>query len=531
MKQTPASNLPHDLPHNYRWIVMGIIMIGTMMATLDMSIVNISIPNIMADFGINVEDVEWVVTGYMLAFATLMPLTAWIRDHIGYKSLYIWSLFLFTLGSLLCGAAWNIESLVAARVLQALGGGAITPTGMAMISEVFPPGEKGKALGIWGMGFIVGSAIGPTLGGYLTNTFGWRSIFLINLPIGIITILLSIQLLKADKPHESNHRPFDIWGFISLSLFLIFLLLSLSKGGKEGWTSAFIISCTSISLISFIIFLLVESSEEHGIIDLKLFKYPEFSISAIVVVVRSIALFGSTFLIPLFLQQQMGFNAIQSGLIMMPGALILLFLMPFAGRLGDVIGAKIPTVFGMIMLAIFMFMYRNLDINMSIMDIINPMLVRGVGMALLMAPILAVALNAVPQNKSGMASSMLNIIMQVGGSIGIALLTTVFTNRIHFHLGVVGASAKINIPSFSYTFENLSNHVHSLGYTYAQSKQIADALIFKKLSQSAVIMSFQDAFIVVGFFTLIALIPALFLPGRKAMSHKKKEELEEVTIL
>jgi DHA2 family multidrug resistance protein len=151
MKHNIRRNLPIDLPHNYRWIVMGIVMIGTMMATLDSSIVNVSIPAIMADFGANIDDIEWVLTGYMIAFATLMPLTAWIRDHIGYKSLYIGSLFVFTLGSVLCGAAWNLESLIGARIIQALGGGAIAPTGMAMISEVFPPEERGKAIGIWGV--------------------------------------------------------------------------------------------------------------------------------------------------------------------------------------------------------------------------------------------------------------------------------------------------------------------------------------------------------------------------------------------
>ncbi|HOT44195.1 MAG TPA: DHA2 family efflux MFS transporter permease subunit [Spirochaetota bacterium] len=513
-------NLPSDLPHNYRWIVMGIVMIGTMMATLDSSIVNVSIPAIMADFGANVDDIEWVLTGYMIAFATLMPLTAWIRDHIGYKHLYMGSLLVFTLGSVLCGAAWNLESLIGARIIQAFGGGAITPTGMAMISEVFPPEERGKAIGIWGVGVILGPTFGPTLGGYLTKTFGWRSIFLVNLPIGIIALIVASAFLVKDKPHESSHRPFDLWGFIFLTAFLVSFLLGLSKGEKEGWTSAYILTCAAISAVSLVLFLVAEGATDHGIIDLKLFRLPVFSICSLVVLVRSIALFGGVFLMPLFLQQQMGFDEMQSGLIMMPGALMIMFFMPIAGRVGDRVGAMLPSVFGIVLLGWSMFMYRNMDVTMSVFQFIKPTLVRGVGMAFLMAPIMAAALNSVPRNKAGMASSMLNIIMQVAGSIGIALLATVLSNRIHFHLGAVGAAARVNTPAFMEASRQVFYRAHDLGYPYALSKQVAGVIVFKKLSQAAIIMSFQDAFIVGAIIVSIALIPAFFLPRR---SNAQKE--------
>ena len=171
---------------NYKWQVLIIVMIGTLMSALDSSIVNVSIPAIMADFGASLDDIEWVVTSYMLAFAVLMPLTAWMRDRVGHKQLYIASLMIFTVGSVLCGMAWNLPSMIIARVIQAIGGGAITPTGMAMITESFEPHERGKALGFWGKGAVMGPAFGPTVGGYLTKYFGWPSIFLINLPIGMI---------------------------------------------------------------------------------------------------------------------------------------------------------------------------------------------------------------------------------------------------------------------------------------------------------------------------------------------------------
>ncbi|MDD5457243.1 MAG: DHA2 family efflux MFS transporter permease subunit, partial [Candidatus Margulisbacteria bacterium] len=313
---------------NYKWIVMIIIMIGIMMSVLDSSIVNISIPAIMADFGSNVNDIQWIVTAYMLSFAALMPLTSWFRDRIGYKFLYISSLFIFTLGSILCGMAWNLPSLIIARILQAVGGGAISPTAMAMLADVFEPHERGKAMGFLGLGIIIGPIFAPTLGGFLTKTFGWRSIFLVNIPIGIVGLFMASSLLRHDKPHASTHKPFDLWGFIFLSIFLISFLLGVSKGEQEGWTSTYIVTCAILSVVSFILFLWVESLVENKVFDLDLFHYRNFSICMVISAIRSVVLFGGIFLLPLFLQQLMGMDEIQSGLILLPGSLVVAMMLP-----------------------------------------------------------------------------------------------------------------------------------------------------------------------------------------------------------
>ena len=515
-------------PDNYKWTVMGIVMAGTLMAALDSSIVNVSIPAIMSDFGAGVDEISWVVTGYMIAFAALMPLTAWFRDRVGYRTLYIASLVIFIAGSVLCGMAWNLPSLIVARVIQALGGGAITPTGMAMISEVFEPHERGKAMGIWGMGVIMGPAVGPTIGGYLTNHFGWRSIFLINLPIGIAVFFAAFFLLFRDVPHASLRKPFDFWGFLFLTIFLVSLLLGLSKGEKEGWTSSYILTCCITTMLGLLCFLLVEASVDNGIIKLSLFKLPVFSACAVVMLVRSVVLFGGIFLLPLFMQQQMGYEEMQSGLILFPGSLLMAFVMPFGGKLSDKIGPRIPTMIGLVGLWLFMFMYRNMDLNMSAMDVINPTLVRGVGMGLLMAPLTAAGMNAVSQRDAGMASSMFNIIQQVGGSIGISLLSTVLSHRVPFHLAGIASSMDRTSPVFTETFQNLVRHIHSLGYTYAQSAQIAQGIIFKKVAQYATVLSFQDAFLVGSVMVVVAFISALFLPGISALKSADEKAGAEI---
>ncbi|MGE4233512.1 MAG: DHA2 family efflux MFS transporter permease subunit [Bacteriovoracia bacterium] len=507
----------------YRWQLLGIVMIGTLMAALDQSIVNVSLPAIMADFGASLDDIEWVITGYMLAFATLMPLTAWFRERVGHRVLFVSSLVVFVLGSVLCGLAWNLPALIFARVIQAFGGGAITPTGMAMISEEFPPHERAKALGYWGMGVIVGPAFGPTLGGWLTSLFGWRSIFLVNLPVGIVGVLLSLSILKRDRPDTEHHKPFDFWGFLFLSVFLISFLLGLSKGEHEGWTSTYIAACGILALVGFTAFLTVEAINPHRIVDLTLFKYSTYSACILVTVVRSVALYGGTFLLPLYLQQLRGLDEVQSGVIMLWGSLFMGLVMPMSARLVEKVGPRILTVFGLFAVAFFMFLLRNIDANTSTWNIVFPTLIRGLGIGLIFTPITSVALNTVPKRSSGMASSMLNLIQQVGGSIGIAVLATVFSHRVKFHLAVFGSQVSQSSAAYLESFRNVFERAHLLGFTHADSGKIAATTTAQAVAISAKAASFGDCFLFGTCLVLVGALVALLLPNKVPKLSKEEQ--------
>lgn len=510
----------------YKWEVLGVVMIGTLMAALDQSIVNVSLPDIMADFGSPVNDIEWVVTGYMLAFACLMPLTAWMKEHIGYKRLYVASLVVFTLGSVLCAMAWNLPSLVAARVIQALGGGAVTPVGMAMITEVFEPHERGKAIGYWGVGVIVGPAFGPTLGGYLTHLFGWRSIFTINLPVGIIGFLLAMALLREDRPSEEAHKhPFDLWGFIFLSVFLAAFLLGLSNGEEKGWTSAPILTCWALALTGFLGFLVVEVQTPNGIMDLSLFRSPVYSACMLVVAARSVALFGGIFLLPLFLQQIMGFDEIESGLILLPGSLMIALVMPIAGKISDRFGPLWPSLAGLLGIAYFMWAYRTLDVNTSVSDVIGPTYIRGVAIALLITPVMVTALNMVPKDKAGMASSMMNLIQQVAGSVGIGILGAVLSHRMVFHQDLVASAFRPDSPASRLALGGIAERYHSLGLTHAQSLQGAGAAVAGHLFKMTSVAAFEDAFLLGGVIVLAAMVPALLLPAHNIHRARNPESI------
>lgn len=520
--QAAASNAKSA--DRYKWEVLVIVMIGTLMSALDSSIVNVSIPAIMADFGSSLDDIEWVITGYMLAFAALMPLTSWLRDHVGHKLLYIMSLIVFTAGSLLCGLAWNLPLLIFARVIQAVGGGAITPTGMAMITETFEPHERGRALGYWAMGAVMGPAFGPTIGGYLTKHFGWPSIFLVNLPVGIIGITAAIRLLKPDRPQHGSGKRFDAAGFIFLTVFLVAFLLGISKGQTEGWTSVYEVTCMILAGVGFIGFALVESLIPDGIIDFSLMKSGAFSACFVMTAVRSVALYGGTFLLPVFLQNFKGLDEVESGLILLPGSLIMGLLMPLGGWLGDIVSPRWLAFVGFILLGIFFLDYRTLDITTSNWDVVWPTIIRGLGVAVLIAPLTATAMNAVPTKKAGMASSMLNIIQQVGGSIGIAFLSLVLQRRSAYHLTGIGSEATSGSPAYREAATRVFMAAHQLGYTHHQAARIAGITLGNRIAEAAAVLAFQDSFVVGAIITFLAIAGVFFLPAHP-VARKKAEPI------
>ncbi len=413
----------HPKPSWNRWEVLAVVMTGTFMAILDSSIVNIALPHIMTSLEVNLSQVQWVLTAFMLAAAVVMPLTGWLGNRFGYGKLYLAALGLFTFGSLLCGLAWNIDSLITFRVLQALGGGMMQPAGMAMITQVFEPHERGRAIGIWGIGAMVAPTIGPTAGAYLTEYFEWRSIFTINIPVGLILIIIGAGVFSKQE-HKFKPPAFDWMGFSALGVFLVCLLLGLDRGQDHGWTSTLILTYFVMAAVAFVLFIVIETSTPHPVIPLSMFKIPDFTAGLVLAVARSTALFGAVFLLPVFLQRLMGLSTIQNGIIMIPGAISVAFFMPIAGRLTDSYGARWPAAIGVICASASLYFYSTLDVDSSRWAIIYPQIFRGAGIAFMLTPVATAALNAVHPRQAGIASGLLNVGQQAGGSFGIALLST-----------------------------------------------------------------------------------------------------------
>jgi DHA2 family multidrug resistance protein len=488
----------------YRWTVLGIIMLGTFMAILDSSIVNVALPHMMSAFGVTRDKIEWITTSFLLASAATMPLVGWLTTKFGYKKLYISSLFLFTIASGLCALSWSFESLVFARIIQAIGTGALQPIGMSIVAELFRPEERGKALGVWGTGIMVAPALGPTLGGYLTDHFAWRSIFSVNLPVGAVTLMAGLLIMREIHP-DRGERNLDIWGYLFLVMALIAGLTALSNGQDKGWNSSYIHTCLAFTIVGLIMFLGVESTVKHPLLDLRLFLIRNYTLSMGLGIFRAIGLFGSIFLFPIFLQTQMGYTTIQAGVRMIPGALAVGITMPIAGRLADRYSPAILSFCGILITSFSLLQFGRLDPLSGLTIIIVPQVIRGVGLALLMSPLMTAAINSVSKKDIPTASSFLNISQNVGGAMGIALMNNFVTNAIHKHAVRLGELLPAQSDFFwrymGKTSQLVPHHTPGMLLT---PQTLAGLGVVQNIFRKAQVLGFENGFVFGGILVLCA---------------------------
>ena len=496
-----ADMTPQD-PRRYRWAVMLIVIIGTFMAILDSSIVNVALPQIMRAFGVPLDEAKWIVSGYMLAYAVLIPVAGWARDVIGGKFTFLAAMTVFTIGSALCSLAWSNESLIAFRIIQAIGGGAIMPTGLMLITEAFEPEERGTAIGIWGVGVVMAPTVGPVIGGILVDLVGWRSIFYINIPIGIGAVLLGKRLLQEGK---TVAKPFDFSGFTALTIFLVSALWGISEGQSEGWTSPSIMAAGSIAIVALTIFFRLEFRVPYPLMDMSLFLIPNFSIAALLAVFRSIALFGTVFMLPVLMQNVMGYTAPAAGLGLAPGAIAIGLAMPVAGRFSDRFGPRIPSFIGVAATALSLYMFSLLAPDSPYSAILWPMIIRGIGIGFLMGPITAAAMNAVPPAKIGMSSGILNLFQQVGGAVGIALLELYIQFRALTHGRLLTTAADT---------EDVRPQLEAMGILSGDMAGVPTVEV-SDMARLAASHAFNDVFLLTAVIMALGLIPALLLQRGK----------------
>jgi DHA2 family multidrug resistance protein len=526
VRRVPSLHHEHT---SYKWWVLANVMIGTFMAVLDATIVNVALPKIMASFGITVDKAEWVITAYMLVFAIMLSTSGWIADHFGYKRTYLLALFLFTLGSFLCGLAWNEDALIMFRIIQASGAGLLTPTGMAIITREFPPQQRGIAIGFWSIASAASVSLGPMIGGYLIDNINWNTIFNINVPVGIIGIFATIIIQREYKTDHS--RSFDVIGFLSMATFLCALLLALTDGNASwntgGWSSPFIISCFVISAFAFTLFLVVEFTTEHPLIDLRLFKDINFSVANGVLFIFGFGMFGSTFLLPLYLQTSLGYTAFQAGSLFLPVGIIQAIISPIAGYFSDKVNPKIPAVIGIILMAMSLYVNSFLSLYSEHHQIMLSLYIRGFAMGLMFTPLSTTALSNIPRRKIGQASGLFNVIRQVGGSFGIAFMSTLLLQRTIYHTAIYGQAVNQQSDAFHQTAQNLTRFsMNALAGDQTLAAMRAAALIASHISTQAFIRAVCDDFLVASIITIAALVPIVFIRVKKQNKSEHISSLE-----
>jgi DHA2 family multidrug resistance protein len=519
----------HHEHASYRWWVLFNVMIGTFMAVLDATIVTVALPKIQASFGVDIDKIEWVLTAYLLAFAVMLPTSGWVADHFGYRRTYLLALFLFTLGSFLCGLAWDENVLIMFRIVQAIGAGFLMPVGMAIVTREFPIEQRGVALGFWTIAAAASVSLGPLIGGYLVDNIGWNAIFDVNVPVGIVALFATAVIQREYKTERA--RSFDVLGFVSLAVFLIALLLALSDGNASwntgGWTSPFIVSCFLISALGLMVFLVVEFNVEHPLIELNLMKNFNFGVTNAILFIFGLGMFGSTFLLPLYLQDSLGYTALQAGAVFLPVGILQAVTAPIAGIVSDKLNPKIPAALGLVLLALSLYMNGSLSLYSMHRDIMIPLIIRGFAMGMLFAPLTTLALSEIPKHKIAQASGLFNVLRQLGGSFGVALMGTLLTRRMMYHSTLYGQMVDQHSGIFqqvSYGLMHFSRE--AVGGGMAVSGMRANALIVQHIMNQAFVRAIDDDFIVAAAITLAAVIPIFLLRTHKQKAKARVAAME-----
>ncbi len=416
--------------NNLKWWILITVIVGTFLGRLDQTIVNLALPKIINDFNLTVGSAGWIATAYILANAVFVPIWGKLGDTIGRKKVYILGFSIFILGSVLAGLAWNLSSMIIFRIIQAIAGSADYPTAMAIIAVTFKEGrERAQALGIWSSSFAAASVFGPLLGGPLIDNFGWRSVFLVNLPIGIIGLLMAMRFINESRSENKTYN-FDWWGAITLGGMLSALVLVLDKGADWGWKSIEANICYIMILISLAIFIKIEQKTKEPIVDLKMFKIPAFVNTMANNFIVFMGMMGALFLIPVFAQTFMGYNATETGYLFMPMAGALMLASPLGGRLIGKVKSKYIIFASTIVAAFGIFLFSFLDAKSGALSIIIPLSVMAFGMGFGMAQRTSLIASLVKPDEIGVASSILALARNIAGAFGIAVFGAILSSRI-----------------------------------------------------------------------------------------------------
>jgi DHA2 family multidrug resistance protein len=501
MNGTPSGVISH------RWIITLTVMTGTIMSSLNASMVNVALPYMQGNFGASVTEIAWVSTAYILANVITMPIIAMISARFGRKNFYMFSVVLFVVSSMLCGIARDLPAMIVFRILQGIGGGTLIPVSQAVLRETFPPEEQGMAMGIYGMGVILGPACGPVVGGWLTDNLTWRWSFYINVPVGIINLLLVMRFLH-DPPFLTRDKGrIDWFGLLFLVVGLGSLQVMLEKGEEKDWfASRFIVTLAVTSAVGLILLVWRELTTDRPAVDLRLLRNVPFASGTTIGGILGMGLNSSLFLMPLFLQKLLGYPALQAGLAMIPRTISMAIVFPLAGRLYNRLGPHWLISSGLLISVLSFWQMSRLSLDVSYANIFMPQFLQGLGFGLIFVALSTAALSSIPRPKLTAATGLYNVIRQVCGSVGIALFATELDSGLNRYRSVlVGHISPLN-QIYQNQFVTLQTAMMWKGYDLVTSEKMALRLLEVQLMKQVNMISYNHVF------ALIALCFVLTLP-------------------
>ena len=499
-KQKPAVN---------PWLIALTVSMATFMEVMDTSIANVALRYIAGGLAASQSESTWVLTSYLVSNAIILPISGWLSSVMGRKRFYMTCVAVFTVSSFLCGIAPSLPLLLFFRVLQGAGGGGLAPSEQAILTDTFEPRQRGLAFAIYGMAVVVAPAVGPALGGWITDNIGWRWIFFINIPIGCISLLLTHMLVTDSPGAVEEHKEVwkggklkvDFMGFGLVALGLGSLQVVLDKGQEDDWFGSSFITffaiCGVIGIVGCIIWELWVTDDP--IVDLPLFRDIPFLITNLVMFATFFVLLGTTQLLPQFTQESLGYDATKAGLTLMPGGFVIMMLMPFVGRLVNVIQPKYLICFGMLVMGMAMEHLTSLDLQVSFKAIALARCFQTVGMAFLFVPVNTAAYIGLPKGKNNNASALINLMRNLGGSVGVSVATTMLARRGQFHQSRLVGNVAASNPAYLAALHNLTGTLTHAGAAVAAAPQMAMAMIYNTVQDQASILSYMDVFQVLAY--------------------------------
>jgi DHA2 family multidrug resistance protein len=517
---TQASSL---IEYGSRRVIITITaIVCALLEIVDTTIVNVSLNDMRGNLGATTGEIGWVVTAYAIGNVIIIPMTSWLSAQFGRRNYFAASIILFTICSFLCGNATTITELIIFRFLQGVGGGALLVTSQTIITESYPPEKRGMAQALYGMGVIIGPTLGPPLGGYITQNFGWPYIFYINIPLGIIAALLTLQFVRSPKYAEKSAAADIDWAGIGLlAVFVGSLQYVLEKGQEDDWfNSSTIIFLTVISILGAFFFLWREMTYRNPVVQLKVLKNGNLRIGTILSFIMGFGLYGSTFIIPLYTQSVLGWTATQAGLLFVPAALTTAFMMPLIGRvLQTGIKHQYIVAAGMLMFFFFcMWGYKILTPDTSKQAFFWMLILRGIAMGMLFIPITALSLGTLKGREIGDGAAFTGMMRQLGGSFGVAVIITYMARKNMVHRSDLVSKLDINNPAVQNKIVALQNGMMAKGANVFTAKQEAIKLIDYSVTKQAAVLSYMDVFMFVGVLFLICVPFVLFAKGKE--KHK-----------
>ena len=500
--------------HVNPWIVAIAVMFATFMEVLDTTVVNVSLPHIAGSLSATIEESTWALTSYLVANAIILPLTGWLATYFGRKRLLMASVTGFTAASFLCGLAPNLQTLVLFRIIQGATGGAMQPLSQAVLLEAFPPHERGKAMGFWGLGIVTAPILGPVIGGWLTDTYSWRWVFYINIPVGFVSLVMT-KLFIFDPPYmKRQSETIDYWGIGMLALGIGALQIMLDLGQREDWFSSnFILALCVIAAASLAGFIFRELNTEHPVVDLRVFKVRTFAAGVFLMTTLGFVLYGSLVLLPIMLQTLLGYPPVQAGLAMAPRGIGSFIGMPVIGFLIAKLDSRRLVAGGLIAGGLTLLWLGHLNLNAGYWDIFWPQFFQGLGLSMVFVPLTTISMDPIPRERMGNATSLFNLMRNLGGSIGIAATATMLARRSQSTAAILANNVNAYNPAARSMFSATRDAFIKAGSDPVTATSRAYAALSGMVHRQATMVAFVEIFTLLGII-FIALVPLVFLMKR-----------------